>query len=364
MRAISLFSGCGGDSLGLERAGYQVVAFNEFKKAAIETHEANFPESTLLKHNNCSDITKVPDSVFEPYKDTVDIVFAGFPCQGFSHAGKKKESDPRNQMYQQFVRVAKVVQPSFIIGENVTGLLKMKSGPAADDPLVLTLIEQAFDAIGYSITYKILEADKFGVPQKRKRLLIVGWNRVKVNSFNTDHFWNSVEAWGKAQNAKKLKTFIQPSLEGAFQLQEQAVPEGFDSHAVYVLPTQTPSGTPHPYVTLKASTFNTDYRGKALERLLSCGKRDSPLHSEIVSLVKPCKTIICTYDHQPRLLAGLKKHTGEKYVRALLPDELKQIQGFPESFMLKGSLKEKIVQIGNAVPPALVEAVARHLKTQ
>jgi DNA (cytosine-5)-methyltransferase 1 len=78
--------------------------------------------------------------------------------------------------------------------------------------------------------------------------------------------------------------------------------------------------------------------------------------------MKPSKTIICTYDHQPRLLVGLLKPSGKAYARCLLPDELKQIQGFPADFLMRGSLKEQIVQIGNAVPPALIEAVARQLK--
>jgi hypothetical protein len=79
-KAISLFSGCGGDSLGLEKAGFKVVAFNEFKSAPISTHLANFPDSVLLKDSNgATDITKIPDSVFEAYKD-ISVVFAGFPC--------------------------------------------------------------------------------------------------------------------------------------------------------------------------------------------------------------------------------------------------------------------------------------------
>ena len=80
-----------------------------------ETHSGHIKPFLYFEQNS---------QLFEPYKDTIDIVFAGFPCQGFSRAGKKKASDPRNQMYQQFVRVSKVVQPSFIIGENVTQNLK------------------------------------------------------------------------------------------------------------------------------------------------------------------------------------------------------------------------------------------------
>jgi DNA (cytosine-5)-methyltransferase 1 len=109
------------------------------------------------------------------------------------------------------------------------------------------------------------------------------------------------------------------------------------------------SGEAHPFVVLKSG-----------EKLLSCSKRDSPIHSEIIDLDRPSKTIICTYDHQPRLLVGLKRGT-ESWVRTLFPDELKQIQGFPAEFLLRGNKKEQVVQVGNAVPPSLVEAVARAL---
>jgi len=81
MKAVSLFSGCGGDTLGLERAGYKVVAFSEFNKAAVATHLANFPDSEhLVDASNNSDITKIPNEAFQKYKDQIDIIFAGFPC--------------------------------------------------------------------------------------------------------------------------------------------------------------------------------------------------------------------------------------------------------------------------------------------
>jgi len=357
-KAISLFSGCGGDSLGLENAGFNVVAFSEFKTAAINTHLANFPNSTLLKDSkDCPDISKIPDSLFEAYKD-ISVVFAGFPCQGFSSAGKRKLTDSRNQMFRHFVRVVKATQPPYFIGENVSGLLSMKSGPKPEDPSMLEIIRQAFSEIGYSLTYKVLEATDYGVPQSRKRLLIVGWKTGQP--FDAESFWTSVATWGHQQHVPKLSSFIQQSLEGAHKLESKAVPPNFDTVAIQISEDIQPSGTPHPYVTLKSTSFDQTYNEKTYDRLLSCGKRDSPIHSEILNLNNPSKTIICTYDHQPRLLVGLKSPSAS-YVRTLFPDELKQIQGFSASFKLTGNIKEQIVQVGNAVPPALVEAICREL---
>lgn len=276
-------------------------------------------------------------------------------CQGVSRAGKKKADDPRNQMYLQFVRATRLVRPRFIIGENVTGLATMKS-PKGGDGLLLDDIRAAFAAIGYELTWKVLEATDYGVPQKRKRMLLVGWRTDEgLPPLDTSSFWAAVGAWGATQHLPRLRTFVAPSLEGAYPLKEDEVPEGFDAVA-QDLGVEAPgagivsTGVPHPFVTLKAG-----------QKLLSCSKRASPVHSEVIDLDKPSKTVICTYDHQPRLLVGLCRGA-ERWVRTLLPDELKRIQGFPADFVLRGNTKERVVQVGNAVPPALVEAVARRLR--
>lgn len=227
MKAISLFSGCGGDTLGLERAGFKVVAFSEFNKAAIASHLANFPDSEHLIEpvSKASDITKIPNTVFQKFAGKTDLIFAGFPCQGFSRAGKKKKEDPRNQMFQQFVRATAQIKPRFVIGENVTGLLTMKSGPNEDDPLMIELIRAAFLQIGYELTHKILEGPAFGVPQKRKRILIVGWDKSRV-TLDTASFWASVTSHGASKTMPAMRSFVTNSMDGAFLLMPQVIQIG------------------------------------------------------------------------------------------------------------------------------------------
>jgi DNA (cytosine-5)-methyltransferase 1 len=353
--AISLFSGCGGDSLGMEQAGFKVMAFNEFNKHATASHLANFPESELIQDSpsKATDITKIPDKAFSKWKAKADLLFAGFPCQGFSKAGKKKAADPRNQLFHQFVRVARLTRPRFIIGENVPGLTTMKSGPNKGDPLMIELILAAFKEIGYEMTYKVLKATDYGIPQARKRLLLVGWDRTWFRPFDTASFWAEVASWGSKQRMPTLASFAKPTLEDAYQLKPNEIPTGFERVAIPIPQDLAPTGKPHPFIVLKAG-----------EQLLSCSKRDSPVHSEVIDLTRPSKTIICTYDHQPRLLVGLRKPNGDSFVRKLLPEELQQIQGFPETFKILGNKKQQTIQIGNAVPPALVESVARALFKQ
>lgn len=347
--AISLFSGCGGDTLGLERAGFKVIAFSELNKKFASSHLANFPDSTYITNaaNTTSDITKIEDAQFEPYKGQTDIIFAGFPCQGFSNAGKKAPTDPRNQLYQQFVRATKIVRPLIIIGENVQGLERMKSGPKDTDPMMIDCIKAAFEAIGYALTYKVQEATAFGVPQKRKRVVIVGWDKERITDFDAVKFWKSVATLGATNTMPKLRSFVSNTMEGAYPIPTDFIPEGFADYALTVAQDVPVAGTPHSYVVLKT---NSD--------LLSCTKRVSPIHSEIVDLDAPSKTIICTYGHQPRLLVGLRKPDGTAFVRSMTPDELKRIQGFPADYILNGTVSEKIIQVGNAVPPPMINAVA------
>jgi len=196
-----------------------------------------------------------------------------------------------------------------------------------------------------------METLAFGVPQKRKRCLLVGWHKATVPDFNDATFWRTVEAAGAAKTVPVMRSFIKTTLEGAFKLPEASVTENFATYALAIAEDQEPTGTPHPYVTLKTNS-----------KLLSCSKRVSPIHSEVIDVDSPSKTIICTYDHQPRLYVGYRKPSGACYVRTLLPDELKQIQGFPADYKVLGSQKDQVIQIGNAVPPPLIESIASTLK--
>jgi len=327
---------------------YAVEGIFEKKRKApgfIDENYAWFPITTIAIRN----VVDVPVYNFEVNVDNSYVVMNTIVhnCQGFSRAGKKQSTDPRNQMFRQFVRVVKQVRPRFFIGENVVGLTTMKSGPNENDPLMLDLIRIAFREIGYEMTYQVLEAVNFGVPQKRKRILLVGWDTTRVTNMEPASFWASVNAFGATKTMPTLRSFVTNSMEGAFRLAPASIPEGFEDYALAVPQSAEPTGVPHPFIVLKAG-----------ENLLSCTKRDSPVHSEIVNLDAPSKTIICTYDHQPRLLVGLRKPDGAAYARCLLPDELKQIQAFPADFKMEGNKKEQVVQVGNAVPPVLVESVA------
>lgn len=333
LRAISLFAGAGGDTLGLEQAGLKVVAFSENNKDARDTHLTRFPDSVWLGSSVKGDITKIPDAEFEAYRGTIEVLFAGFPCQGFSHAGKKDAADPRNRLFYEFLRVAQLVQPRIVMGENVAGLLSRKTD--AGDGLIIDVIRREFSEIGYELATKVYDVRDVGVPQTRKRTILVGI-RNSPPPVLPDF---SIPPGG-------LRHFIEPTLENATPTNLVPPPEN-----VFVLDKElSPSGTPHPYLLRKLADGELSY-----------GKRDSATHSEILNLDMPSKTIICAYSFQPRLFVCLRTPSGSHYLRCLTVSELAQIQGFPAGYQFSGKLESRIKQIGNAVPPPLVSSITRSL---
>ncbi len=331
MNAISLFSGAGGDTLGMTLAGLNVIAFSENNKDCIATHKARFPESKWLGESVKGDISKIPDDEFEEYTGKIHVVFAGFPCQGFSNAGKKDIADPRNKMFHQFLRVVEIVKPTWIIGENVAGLLTKKTDDG--ESKVMDVIQEHFTEIGYPLKYQVYDMTTLGVPQSRKRLLMIG--NCKGIEFEMPNF----------KEAKKgLQSIVEATLENAMECNLEPPENCY----VKIPETAEVSGTPHPYLVKKCS-----------EELISFKKRDSPIHSEVLDLTKPCKTVICAYTFQPRHYVCLKKPSGKVYVRCLNPRELGQIQGFPAEYPFQGSRDSKIKQIGNAVPSTCIQKVVQ-----
>lgn len=359
MNAISLFSGMGGDTLGMTNAGFKVVAYNENNKAACESHEANWAESVcIVGVKNNKNIREIPDSEFQAYKGKVNLVFAGFPCQGFSQAGQKLPEDPRNTLFREFVRVVKNVEPDYVLGENVKGILTRET---SEKELFKDVIMREFHNLGYDMCCDKVECVKYGVPQLRERVLFLGIKRVlkrQVSIYKPEPPENEMP---------NLRGIVQFGMKGALKVPDNVdikkiIGETWSEKVLQNLENTEDTNDPHPYLVSKVIngvTVGTEqpwtYKGKRYENLIKFGKRD-PVGIEIIDLDKPCKTIISTYDHQPRLFVCVRNANGF-YLRMLTVDEVKQIQGFPEDYAVRGSVKEQYVQVGNAVPPPVIKQV-------
>lgn len=449
MKAISLFSGMGGDTLGFEQANVDVVAYSELRPTFRKTHEANFPNSKVIGENVNSDITKITDEEFKTYENQIQFLFAGFPCQSFSSGGLRKVNDPRNTLFTHFVRAARIIKPDVIIGENVKGLLTKKVATPlhsikvevqelksllskkeaqlkkeqekpisnltesqkkrhatkitklekelSDEEAFIKEREEAmklektkfdalseeeqkeqenikyvdviideFEKLGYKVKTHVFKCHYYGVPQKRERLLILG---IKEDLVGTKY---KLEFPPEQDTQVGLQDIITFSMKGTIPLAENdkfnfdTIPKECMKPLTNNKNKQDPDiENAHPYIKKKIKESvdpEYNYKGQTFEEtgLFSFGKRESGLHCEIIDIRNPSKTIICTYEHQPRLLVPIRNKKGT-FVRMLLPEELKQIQGFPRDYKMEGTDKEQIIQIGNAVPPQIVKQLVEHI---
>lgn len=167
---IDLFSGAGGLALGFEQAGFDVVSSVEFDPIHAATHKLNFPEASVI----CSDIREVSgDNIRRAAKignRAVDAVIGGPPCQGFSLIGYRVLSDPRNELVFHYLRIVDELRPRIFMFENVAGMATGQHHALLDE-----LIE-GFEEIGYRVRkpFRILNAANYGVPQDRRRLILLG----------------------------------------------------------------------------------------------------------------------------------------------------------------------------------------------
>jgi DNA (cytosine-5)-methyltransferase 1 len=163
---VDLFSGAGGLSEGFKWAGLKGLAANDILPHASATYRANHPETSFIE----GDITQahIKQELLDSIADDVDLVAGGPPCQGFSYAGKRMIDDPRNFLYKEFVDLVSKIQPRYILIENVEGIITSNSGKTFQS------IKESFEDLGYSIAGRKIHAVQYGVPQKRKRVIIIG----------------------------------------------------------------------------------------------------------------------------------------------------------------------------------------------
>lgn len=173
--ALDLFAGCGGLSLGLEAAGFDVAVAVEYDAIHALVHHFNFNYGATI----CEDMTQIsPEYILENlrakgFQKEVDLIAGGPPCQGFSLIGKRQIDDSRNQLVFQYLRVIEKIKPKYFIFENVPGLNTGKHQS------FLTELITEFENIGYNVVkpVQVLDASNYGIPQKRKRLILFGYRQ-------------------------------------------------------------------------------------------------------------------------------------------------------------------------------------------
>jgi DNA (cytosine-5)-methyltransferase 1 len=304
--AIELFAGTGGLALGLEQAGIKTVEYVEFDKACCETLRTNRPNWNVV----CEDIHKVD---FTQFKDKVDIVTGGFPCQAFSFAGKKLGfDDTRGTLFHEFARCIKEVNPKMFMAENVRGLVSHDKGRT------LTTIISVFESLGYHTQKKVLNAAYYGIR-----------NDVNIEFIYPD--------------AEDRMTTLREALKNC---PESAGVE-YSEKKKKVLALVPPGGC---WVNLPEDVAK-EYMGKSY---YSGGGRRGMARR--ISWDEPCLTLTCS----PSQKQTERCHPEE--TRPFTIRESARIQSFPDDWNFCGSIGDQYKQIGNAVPVELARRVGIQLK--
>lgn len=339
---IDLFAGAGGLSKGLEAAGFKSILGIDNDQASMETYKLNHKNAEVI----LGDIRKIStDEIKKVVKGRkIKLICGGPPCQGFSTVGRGDPNDHRNSLFLEFVRVVDDIKPDYILIENVTGLLSKKNEKTLDS------IIKCFTDLGYNIDIKVLSAHHYGVPEKRRRTIILG-NRFGVENIYPDKIFKDNEKENsKLPNPHTVKwafdNLILPKnkrdvnndlsfarVKNLIELERiKHIPEGkgvrYKEDEEKYLP--------------KKLRFNIDWT-KISENRFRQTKLKRLSSSEPSSTIN---TFISTYYHPVE----------DRY---LTPREAAAIQSFPASFRFYGSVSQQWRQIGNAVPPLLAKAIGK-----
>lgn len=339
--AVALFSGCGGFSLGLTWAGFNIKGCIEIDDGLREVYAANFPNTRFIG----TDITAVTDSAlaeFAKAEGPIDVLVGGPPCQGFSLAGKRDISDPRNTLFRHYLRVLDATRPRVAIMENVRLLTSMRS---PDGGFVRDEIASEFRRHGYIVRWFEVNAKDYGVPQHRDRILFVA-TRDDLSaepSIPSPKFGESVDMF---ESKLPCRTFADacsdlPFIESGESSSDPChiavshpkhviewlwdVPEGASAHDNEDERLRPPSG------------YNTTYKRQVWS--------------------EPGATVQTTFG----MISGCR-NVHPLATRSLTVREAARLQTFPDSFKFVGSLQTVRTGIGNAVPPLLAYELGQYIK--
>jgi len=308
LKVVDVFCGAGGLSTGFKQAGFNIILGMDFDKNALQTYKHNHPETIVVN----DDITTVKEKDLKNLVgyNNVDMVIGGPPCQGFSLAGRRDPKDPRNSLFMDFLRIVEILNPKIFVMENVPGLLSMKT---SNGQSVFEIIESESQKRGYKIKRYLLNAAEYGVPQKRKRIFLIGSKNGEINLLLS-----------KKSKIRGVNTIL---------IEKEKIPKTY---------------------------FYSEKMIRGFKRREKINKKlGRGFGWRFLDPSEPSYTISARYGKDGA--EALIKYS-DKEIRKLTEEECALIQSFPRKYKFLGSKSSKYRQIGNAVPPKLAFNVAKAIK--
>lgn len=297
---IDLFAGIGGTRLGFESAGGKCVYTSEWDKHAQQTYMANFgdmPDGDITQVS----VKDIPD---------FDVLLAGFPCQPFSSIGKRAGFMHKTQgtLFYDVARIIEAKRPKGFLLENVQGLVTHDKGRT------LSTILEVLSELDYDVQYRLINSADFGVPQMRKRIYIVGFDRrLKGIDISTFKFPE-----GDPDNPANIGDFLESGAEG------YSISEHLQKNYLFKL---------------------DDGRPKIIDK----------------ETKGPAKTLVASY-HKIQRLTGTFVRDGETGLRMYTQNECKALMGFPKDYIVPVSRTQMYRQFGNSVVVPVISAIAKNMK--
>lgn len=344
---VDLFAGIGGFTLGFHKEGsFQTVFANDVDVDMVQTYKLNYPDVSV----QCSNITNVNFDKIISLNKNIDVVVGGPPCQAYSTSGKRMLSDPRGRLFVEYGKAISVLKPKLFIYENVKGLLSMNKGKLIDE------IVEMFSDLGYKIDIEVLNAGNYGVPQERKRVILVG--KAKGIQFSYPEKINKLEnETGNQPDALTLST------------------------ALSDLPLQTGPDTTYSmdatndfqlYLRKNSKTLTDHITANHNENLMKIIRAmpEGGTVKDIPESIRPKSGYGNSYARlwwnrpSTTITRNLGTPSSARCIhpladRALSTREGARLQSFPDNFYFYGSRSKKNLQIGNAVPPLLAFNLAK-----
>lgn len=355
IKVVSLFSGCGGLDFGFNQLKeYEIVWANDIVKDACETYRNNIGTHIVNKDITKIDYAEIPKA---------DIIIGGPPCQGFSGIGKRDPEDKRSELIWAYLEVVKTVNPKIFLFENVTGI---KSSKTPSGSKVIDDLKKAFEEIGYNLDTFTLNACDYGVPQKRKRVFIVGnQKQINISQPLQTHFENEKLGAPWITSYEAISDLSFPTTDGEVSYKFKPKNEyqklmrninkktslhfiPYSSETDKTIIKYVKPGGNYMDIPDSVSTKRIMYFKATGGRTTTYGRLDPK---------KPNYTLN-TYFDRPNI--GCNIHYDED--RMITIREGLRFQSFPDDFQVYSKTKRNYyTQIGNAVPPLLSKAWAEHL---